>query len=84
MWQVFDFRKEFIRQNGDVRLLQARGREDVDHFVRSHGLGHDLSHCRIEVFGAFAPGRLGLGETRTNSLKEADIIPNCDGSLMRH
>jgi hypothetical protein len=44
--------QELVGQDRDVGLLQAGGREDVDHLVRGHRLRHDLPDGVVQVLRA--------------------------------
>ena len=54
--QMADLRQEVIRQDRNVRFLQAGSREDVHNAIRNHGSRHDLSNCVVQVL----PGPLLL------------------------
>jgi hypothetical protein len=41
--------EELIREDGDVRVLQAGGREDADHLIGDDGLRNDLPDRMVEV-----------------------------------
>ncbi len=49
LWQIVDLRQELIREDRDIRLLQPRSLEDVQHLRARHRLRYDLPNGVIEV-----------------------------------
>ena len=79
-----DFGEEVVREDRDVRLLEAGGGEDVDDLVGRHGAGDDLADREIEVLGAPEPPPADFRSTERTAWKKATssrmAIASSDGT----
>jgi hypothetical protein len=57
MWQATNFGKELVRQDADVRLLQASRGENIDRLtVGCDGHGHQLTDSGFDLLGRLCAG----------------------------
>ncbi len=76
--------QEFIGENGDVRLLQSRRREDVHDALGRHCAGDDLTDGVIKLVVGLALTDRTLGQYRTHVLEERHIVADSERVLMRY
>jgi len=79
------FRKELIREDRNVGLLESGRREDVNNLIRVHRTRDKLADRQIKLFRTLllvVPIR-SFCNSGSDSLEEGNIVPNLYGLLMR-
>lgn len=79
-----DLFEELRRQHVEIRLLEAGGREYVDHLVRRYGPRDDLPNRVFQLLVGLGVDARGLHDGRSNGLEESHVVTNRDGGGVRH
>src|SRR6185295_9328017 len=85
IWQVPHVLQKLVREDGDLRLFEARGREDVYHLVRNDRPRDDLPDGRFYVF-PWAPTAFGLRafeDRRPHGLEEGHLVADTRRIVVR-
>ena len=76
--------QELVRQDRDVRLLEAGGGEDVDHALRRDGTRDDLAHGVVQLLVRPRFGGRAFASTDCTAWEERHIVADTHRVVMRH